>query len=259
MAEPLTSNYPTSADNDTSLGGDAVALKSFVLSNNILATDTSIATNGSLATINFPVYWLIDSELMYVPTHSGDTGTGVIRGVGGTTATSHASGRNVACVIAPNMWNQLKRAIVAVETDLISNGHQYILTARAAQFSPADATTYYMGVPDSVAPGTVANIHRIYTPRAGTISKVNIQFFNNGGTQGSAETFSAYIRVNNTTDNLISSTLKMDMASNGANFYAITGLSIAMANTDYFEIKIVAPTWVTNPTNVATYFQVYIS
>jgi hypothetical protein len=118
MAEPTVSNYPSALDNATSLGGDQVNIKSFVLGGSIGTGDTSIPASGSISGVTAPFYLLADSELIYVEGVSGSNFTPCVRGAGGTTAASHTSGITLFVVYAANLFNQVKRALIAIETEL---------------------------------------------------------------------------------------------------------------------------------------------
>jgi hypothetical protein len=118
MAEPTASNFPTTVDNDTSLGGDVVNLKSFVLASGIDASTTTITTTG-ISGINTPCYLLLDSELVYAESTSGADFTSCVRGAGGTTAAAHSSNITIDAVYAANSFNQLKRAIIATQTRVL--------------------------------------------------------------------------------------------------------------------------------------------
>jgi hypothetical protein len=108
----------------------------------------------------------------------------------------------------------------------------------------ADATTYYFGLWGSAAATTTAAGRRIYIQRAGIITAVTVAF--NIAGLSTSETFTTYVRLNNTTDTTLS-TVNVTNAS----FVAITSNpTITVAYGDYFEIKFVTPTWVTNPTGV---------
>lgn len=113
----------------------------------------------------------------------------------------------------------------------------------AAGWSPADATTYYLGG-NLLQNGTAARTS-IYFPIGGTIISADFCSFV-GTTTASTETSSAWIRINNTTDTLISSAIQQDQAFER---FVNSSLSISVSAGDYFEIKWTAPTWTTNPTN----------
>lgn len=150
---------------------------------------------------------------------------------GGTAATTAANART-------NLG-------VAIGTDVTATA--FIPFGNVATFSPSDATTYYVGtVP--ITPATTAGLRRIYFPRAATIKSVRL-YIMIGGTAGTTEATSFYVRLNNATDTTISTTATLD----ANNLVTASALSIAIAAGDYVEIKMVAPTWATNPTNVFIY------
>jgi len=123
---------------------------------------------------------------------------------------------------------------------------------------PGDSHTDYFGQPFTPTVTTTAGAKRIYAPRAGTITRCVIQVHNQGGTQGTSETSTMSFRLNNTTDTTLSSTIVANAASGASTVQSVTGLAIAMAADDYFEIKWVTPAWATNPTNVVTSVQLYM-
>jgi hypothetical protein len=102
------------------------------------------------------------------------------------------------------------------------------------------------------APTTTANISKVYIRKAGTIKIAEIYCYS--GTAGTAESWSLYIRKNNTTDTLIAT---LAVATNERVFSNI-GLSIAVAAGDYIEIKGVQPTWATNPATTIYGGYIYI-
>lgn len=116
----------------------------------------------------------------------------------------------------------------------------YTLGVQALTSSPTDAQTVFFGnLPK--APVTAGATSKIYIPRTGTITKVEIYVYS--GTAGSAEAWSLYVRLNNTTDTLIQ-TLSVSASERR---FTNTGLSIAVVAGDYIEIKGIQPTWATNP------------
>jgi len=119
------------------------------------------------------------------------------------------------------------------------------VNAGFSNFSPADATSYYFGPWDSLTPNTTANARRKYFLRSGTISAASI--YMTGAAGASSETSTMSFRLNNTTDTTLSSAIACNSFPVR---YLVTGLSIAVVNTDYFEIKWVTPTWATNPTAI---------
>ncbi len=116
----------------------------------------------------------------------------------------------------------------------------YTLHVQALTASPADSVSNYFGnLPRTV--GTSANISRIYIRKAGTIKIAELH--NYSGTAGTAENWSLYIRLNNTTDTLVATVA----AAASERIFSNTGLSIAVVAGDYIEMKTVNPAWATNP------------
>ena len=64
---------------------------------------------------------LSDNELFEVGSVSSNTLSGLTRGIGGTTAGSHAIGASVFGVIATPDWNRLMTELAATESDLYGN------------------------------------------------------------------------------------------------------------------------------------------
>jgi hypothetical protein len=106
--------------------------------------------------------------------------------------------------------------------------------------SPGDGATVYFGMLPK-APITTANVSKVYIPKSGTVKRVEIYCY--AGTAGTSESWSLYIRLNNTTDTLIRT---LAVSANERRFYN-DALNISVVAGDYFEIKSVQPTWATNP------------
>lgn len=133
-------------------------------------------------------------------------------------------------------------------------GYQgYTLQGGSPTASPADATTYYFGQLLSASLQTSSAVRRIYIPKAGTITYVAVNFTQGGA--GTGETSSLYIRLNDTTDTTISTTV---VNNSSPTFYS-AAVSIAVVAGDYVEFKWVTPTWVTNPTAVFTNATIYFA
>ena len=126
----------------------------------------------------------------------------------------------------------------AIQTQL--DGKGYFLHVQALTSSPADAQTVYFGQLPK-APVTTSAGSKVYIRKAGTIKITQIYSFS--GTAGTNEAWSLYIRVNDTTDTLIQTV----SSATTERIWTNSTLSIAMAAGDYFEIKMVNPTWATNP------------
>jgi hypothetical protein len=127
--------------------------------------------------------------------------------------------------------------------------HGLTINVQALTSSPADGATIYFGMLPK-APVTTGAISKIFIRKAGTIKHAEIYCYS--GTAGSAESWSLYIRKNNTTDTLIATVA----AATNERVFSNSSLSISMAVGDYFEIKAINPTWGTNP--LTTIFGGYI-
>ncbi len=127
----------------------------------------------------------------------------------------------------------------------------YTLSVQALTSSPADAVTVYFGNMPKV-PQTVADRSKVYIRKAGTIKIAEIYCYS--GTAGTNQSWSLYVRLNNTTDYLIAT---LAVATN-ERVFSNTGLSIAVVAGDYIEIKGVQPTWTTNPLTTIYGGYVYI-
>jgi hypothetical protein len=127
----------------------------------------------------------------------------------------------------------------------------YTLSVQALTSTPADNATIYFGQLPK-APTTTANISKVYIPKTGTIKRANIYCY--AGTAGTAENWSAYIRKNNTTDTLIETI----GAATNERVFNNEALSIAVTAGDYIEIKMINPTWATNPATAIFGGYIYI-
>ena len=116
----------------------------------------------------------------------------------------------------------------------------YILNVQALTSSPTDAQTIFFGnLPK--APVTTAANSRVFIREAGTIIRAEIYCF--AGTAGTNESWSIFLRLNNTTDTLIATVA----AATSERIFSNAAMSIPVVSGDYFEIKSVNPTWATNP------------
>ena len=130
----------------------------------------------------------------------------------------------------------------------------YCLQGFSVGFNPADATTYYVSGVGGSAAVAIQGTGKVFIPLAGTVKRIDSNVAVSG-TLGTTETSTLSFRLNNTTDTTITTGLQNNATNQP---YAATGLSIAVAVGDYFEIKWVTPTWVTNPTGVSFSTSVYI-
>jgi hypothetical protein len=205
------------------IGGTIVITSARVLQN--VTANTSILTSGTLSVAR-----------------------------GGTGASSFTDGQ---ILIGNSTGNTLTPATLTAGSNIgITNGHGsitisntggYSIQAAAANFNPSSGTTHYFGSDTfGNGPTTAQGNVRLYIPHSGTITSCYLQVWTTG-TLGSSETSTISIRLNQTTDNVVSSSVKNDAISNQ---YSNTGLSIPVTAGDYIEMKWVEPTWTTTPTGV---------
>lgn len=119
--------------------------------------------------------------------------------------------------------------------------------------NPISGTTQYLGSAGAMSNGSTG-LNNIYVSQPGIITRAYIYQVITG-TLGSAQTSSIYIRLNNTTDTLITSSFIQNAALSA---FSNTSLSITVAAGDFIEVKWVCPTWTTTPTNVFPNFQIYM-
>lgn len=128
----------------------------------------------------------------------------------------------------------------------------YLITLNlAVGNSPADGQTLYLGADTAVFRTTYADAS-LRIPRAGTLKNVYVKVIV-AGTLGTTENVTLSIRINDTTDVALG-TMTWAAVSTGLN----ANVSQAVAAGDTFVLKIVCPTWATNPTTVRLWAGVYI-
>jgi hypothetical protein len=125
-------------------------------------------------------------------------------------------------------------------------GSQFIISSPSSSSSinPLDGTTRFFG---AFPPSSIATASAIYVRKACRIKEVRLAVIVTG-TLGSTEQATVSVRVNDATDTTVSSVVQYDQV--GPVRFDNTALDIALAAGDFFELKVVFPTFVTNPTTV---------
>jgi len=119
-------------------------------------------------------------------------------------------------------------------------------------FNPNDSTNYFFGA-DFTAGTTVTN-RRLYVPKPSVLTGASVFM---RATVGSAELSSVYVRLNDTTDYLISAAVNLSASPYHA-LNASMSVPILTGNfIDFVNIKWSTPNWVTNPTNFLCFFILY--
>lgn len=120
--------------------------------------------------------------------------------------------------------------------------------------SPADATTYHFG--DNLAINgstTTDGGHRVCSPVTGTVKRVYGAALING-TAGSSENVTITVRnVTAATTENVTTTAVWNVGSKSEVSFSNTAMTLAVTAGDCLIMRIVTPTWVTNPTGVYIY------
>lgn len=123
-------------------------------------------------------------------------------------------------------------------------GDTFDMNVVSSQYSPTASTTNYFGNLVQ-APTATSAIRKMYIRKAGVIRFAEI--YSRAGTAGTAENWSLYIRLNDTTDYLIQTV----GAATQERIWTNSSLNIPVVAGDYVEIKMINPAWVTSPVNIA--------
>lgn len=142
--------------------------------------------------------------------------------------------------------------------DIIAGGAGGADTIRIGGHTGAtwtDGATLYLGGDIAGAAATLTYTNQaVRVLRSGTITSAFIIV--RAATAGSAETFSAYLDINAGTT-LVTISTTLDLGTTVSKAYT-TGLSQAVTAGDYIAIRIVCPTWATDPSTcrAVVYFRV---
>lgn len=115
MAEPSVTLMPGAYDDNTTLIGDQIDQRTFVLDGAINDTVTDITVLGSLGDLEVPCYILFTdstNEMVFVESKAGSILT-VIREVRGTTKAAHANGASASLILSGQQVNMFREAVIA--------------------------------------------------------------------------------------------------------------------------------------------------
>ena len=128
----------------------------------------------------------------------------------------------------------------------------------SAAYGPTDGSTTYVGWGEGISSGlhTTYALCSMVVPKAGTIKRITWKIFVQ--TSGSSESVQHYLRLNDTTDTTLSTTETWDPGANTSKAFTYTGLTISVAAGDTIALKVVAPTWATNPSVGTSHLLIYI-
>lgn len=128
-----------------------------------------------------------------------------------------------------------------VDRARVGGGLGIAINVGALTFNPTDGQTVYFGNVMR-APTTIRRTSKIFVHRNCMITRVDV--YCTSVATASADPWNLYIRVNDERDYLIASVGIIGADRRWFN----DGMGVALKMHDYFEMKLVNPSWATNPT-----------
>lgn len=132
----------------------------------------------------------------------------------------------------------------------------YTLQAYLVATPPVASTTYYSAFGFSGLTSASETSSRVYFPTGGTIKQVMV-WYRHAGTNGTTETSTISLRINNTTDTTIATGITTATSANNQ-LYTIQP-NIAVSAGDFFTLKWPTPAWVTAPGQPAFWITLLIA
>lgn len=183
----------------------------------------------------------------------GTPSSGTATNLTGLPATSVVAGALANGMLATTQTANDNSTKIAT-TAYVDTRFTYCWSSWSPTFTPSDSVTYYLGQYGGLTITSTAKNRRMYVSVACTIFAA--EFTPYVTVAGSSENSSIYIRVNDTTDYLITSTCALTGTATQMNFNN-RAMSVPLAAGDYWEFKWTTPAWVTNPTGVFPSIAVY--
>jgi len=125
---------------------------------------------------------------------------------------------------------------------------QVALAIQQSGTNYADGITYYYGNMPQTPVTATYNRFAIYIPYDGTLTMCSA-LMSSFSVAGSNESISLYIRLNDTTDYLVASVALSQADRLFENLSLNSGSGISVSQGDWIVMKVVCPTWATNPTS----------
>lgn len=293
LVETISNGQPTGYSPVTG-GGAYVTVSSFDASGNYTLSGTPSATPVALLyviTIPADQYQNLDLTKIIMPEYNnpvvqtitnGDTShapssdavydalatkqntlTNPVTGTGTSNEIAYWSASNtigsLAVATYPNLTelSYVKGLTSAIQTQLDNKVSYTMGAVTSNSASPADSITYYTYLGGGISLLTAAQAG-IQFAKTGTINIFQITGFHS--TNASNESVSFYLRnVTTATDYTITTSWDDSYGANASITRTYTGLNIPISNTtDKWILKIVTPSWGTNPTNWAFIFSYII-
>lgn len=135
---------------------------------------------------------------------------------------------------------------------------QYMFTINVdggAIATPTDGTTYYMGSIFIQAPTSLYGNRYITIPNNCTLYAYSANILATGA--ASSETYSIYIRVNDSSDYELGSSFNVHTIGGFSRMFNSSSLNLSLTAGNKIAIKIVTPTWGTNPTSLIHSFVLF--
>jgi hypothetical protein len=155
----------------------------------------------------------------------------------------------------PDLWKPKSIATILGYTP--AQRDTFTIRMGVGPAAPADSTTYYFGE----AALNLSTVATLWDNKMAFACKlVGAQIMaNNSTATATSEASTISVRINNTTDVLLSNAVVFTGVPPTSTSYTVTGLSQSIAANDELNIKWVTPAWATNPTNaqlvVTLYFE----
>jgi len=143
-----------------------------------------------------------------------------------------------------------------LDSKLSSTKERLLMIGGFAITNPADAQNYYFGEYPDAVPQTSQSIYKFQFNENVTITRVLITV--KQVTNPTNESVSFYLRASATTDQTI--TTSMDMSTIGASstkVFTYSGLNLTGTSGTDYELKMLTPTWATNPTSTTIRVKIY--
>lgn len=132
----------------------------------------------------------------------------------------------------------------------------YQMELSHAPITPTDSSSYYFGGVWSAVPTTAGvAYYRSHAARTGTITEIYVSI-GLGGNNGSAEDSTLTLLKNGSSLQEITTVAKYNAQYSA---FALTGLSLAVAQGDQMSVKWDTPAWVTNPNSVYHHVTLFIT
>ncbi len=132
-------------------------------------------------------------------------------------------------------------------TSATPSGGSFFIPGNSSLTAFADSTTYNLVIFGSGAVSASSAGTRTYIPKACTLT-VFYGFATRTGT-ASTESITVAIRLNDTSNTNITTSLNIGPATSTA--FSNTGLGLSLAQGDFIDVIVIVPSMATNPTNVA--------